>query len=78
MIKLQVEPNHYFNESYDPKARFTSYQYQIYEIIKLKSKNVSEIRIVNGLVSRYLKERNLNISTLDVDKRINPDMVGSI
>ena len=51
--------------------------------IKLKSKNVSEIRIVNGLVSRYLKERylkerNLNISTLDVDKRINPDMVGSI
>jgi hypothetical protein len=32
-MKLQVEPKHYFNESYDAKKRFISYWHQINEIM---------------------------------------------
>ena len=55
-MKLQVEPNHYFNKSYDSKERFISYWTQINEIIKLNPKEVPEIEIGNGFVSNYLKK----------------------
>lgn len=77
-MKLQVEPNHYFNESYDAKKRFISYWHQINEIITLKPKSVLEIGIGNGFVSKYLKERRINVITLDIDRRLNPDVAGSI
>lgn len=77
-MKPQVEPNHYFNESYDSKEQFISYWYQIHEIIELNPKRVLEIGIGNGFVSTYLKKRKLNVVTLDIDKRLDPDMVGSV
>ena len=77
-MKPQVKPNHYFINSYDSKGRFISYWYQINEIIKLNPKKVLEIGIGNGFVSKYLKERRVNILTLDIDKRLNPDIVGSV
>lgn len=77
-MKPQVKPNHYFVNSYDSKGRFISYWYQINEIVKLNPKKVLEIGIGNGFVSKYLKERKVNVLTLDVDKRLNPDIVGSV
>jgi len=77
-MKLQVEPNHYFNKSYDSKERFISYWTQINEIIKLNPKEVLDIGIGNGFVSNYLKKRGINLTTLDIDKRLNPDIVGSV
>lgn len=77
-MKPQVEPTHYFNEVYDSKERFINYWHQINEIIKLNPKLVLGIGIGNGFVSKYLKERKLNIVTLDIDKRLNPDIVGSV
>jgi len=77
-MKPQVEPNHYFNKSYDTKERFISYWHQINEIINLNPKTVLEIGIGNGFVSKYLKERKVNVITLDIDKRLNPDVVGSV
>jgi len=50
-MKTQFEPNHYFNEKYDSKSRFISYWHQIYEIVRLRPKNVLEIGIGNGFVS---------------------------
>jgi len=77
-MKPQVESNHYFNKSYDTKERFISYWHQINEIINLNPKTVLEIGIGNGFVSKYLKERKVNVITLDIDKRLNPDVVGSV
>ena len=77
-MKPQVEPNHYFNESYDSKERFISYWHQINEIVKLKPKRVLEIGVGNSFVSQYLKNRNMNIVTLDIDERLEPDIPGSI
>ena len=75
---IQVEIDHYFNASYDSKGRFCSYWHQINEVISLNPKKVLEVGIGRGFVSNYLKERNINIITLDVDKRLTPDIIGNI
>jgi len=77
-MKTQVEQNHYFNEFYDSKNRFISYWHQIHEIIRLKPKRILEIGVGNGFVSKYLKERRVNVLTLDIDKELNPDIVGGV
>jgi ubiquinone/menaquinone biosynthesis C-methylase UbiE len=77
-MKPQVDPNHYFNKIYDSKERLISYWHQINEIIKLNPEKTLEIGIGNGFVSGYLKKRRINLTTLDIDKRLNPDKVGSV
>jgi len=77
-MKPQVEPGHYLSKSYDSKGRFISYWHQINEIVKLNPEKVLEIGIGSGFVSRYLKERGINVVTLDIDKRLTPDIVGSV
>lgn len=77
-MKVQVEPDHYFDKSYDSKDRIISYWYQIKEIIELNPEKVLEIGIGNGFVSQYLRNRKINILTLDVDERLKPDISGSI
>jgi ubiquinone/menaquinone biosynthesis C-methylase UbiE len=77
-IKPQVKSNHYFNKTYDTKERFLSYWHQVNEIVRLEPDSVLEIGIGNGFVSKYLKERNVNIATLDFDSNLNPDRVGSV
>jgi len=77
-MKLQVDPGHYFNKSYDTKERFISYWHQINEIMELNPKKVLEIGVGDGFVSKYLKERGVNVITLDIDERLKPDAVGSV
>lgn len=74
----QVRPSHYFGIAYDTKRRFCSYWHQIQESIALKPERMLEIGIGNSFVSRYLKERGLNIVTLDFNKQLIPDIAGSI
>jgi len=75
---VQVEADHYFSSNYDTKERFCSYWHQIQESISLKPEKLLEIGIGNGFFSRYLKERGLNVVTLDIDKRLEPDVLGTI
>ena len=70
--------NHYYNGTYDSKERFSSYWHQIDEILSLNAEQVLEIGIGNGLVSSYLNLRKKKIITLDIDKDLNPDVVGSV
>ena len=77
-MKPQVELDHYFDKSYDSKERVISYWHQTKEIIELNPKKVLEIGIGNGFVSQYLKNRNINIVTCDIDEKLNPDITGSI
>ena len=39
---------------------------------------VLEIGIGNGFISRYLKEKGLDITTLDIDEKLHPDFVGDV
>ena len=77
-MKTQVDSSHYFNKSYDSKKRFISYWYQINEIVNLNPKKILEIGIGNGFVSDYLKNRNFKISTMDIDNKLNPTVVGDV
>jgi len=72
------EQFHYFKPDYDTKERFISYWHQINEVMSLKPKKVLEIGIGNGFVTRYLKERGLNVTTLDIVQELEPNVVGSI
>ena len=75
---LQVNHKHYFKTKYDTKGRFCSYWHQINEIILLNPRTILEIGIGNGLVSNYLKQRGLQVTTIDIDQQLNPDKVGSV
>ena len=77
-MKPQVEPTHYFNKSYDTKERFIGYWHQVNEIVMLEPDSVIEIGIGSGFISKYLRERDINITTLDFDPNLNPDRVGSV
>ena len=76
-MNIQVEPDHYFSRTYDSKGRFCSYWHQINEILSLTPESVLEVGIGNDFVSTYLKQRKINIISLDIDERLNPDCVGS-
>ena len=77
-MKAQVEPEHYFNPSYDSKERFISYWHQINELIQLRPSSILEIGIGNGFVSNYLRQRGYAVITLDIEPRLGPDVVGSV
>jgi ubiquinone/menaquinone biosynthesis C-methylase UbiE len=70
--------DHYLKEEYDIKERFSSYWHQINEILSLNSKKILEVGIGGGMVSSYLKVRGKQITTLDIDKKLSPDVVGSV
>jgi len=77
-MKPQVQPAHYFENAYDSKERFISYWHQINEITNCNPHSVLEVGIGNGLTSYYLKQRGINSTTLDVDRRLHPDISGSV
>ncbi|MCX9010305.1 MAG: methyltransferase domain-containing protein [Candidatus Methanoperedens sp.] len=74
----QLESNDYFGRSYDTKERFIGYWHQINEVVGLNPTKVLEIGIGSGFISKYLKERKINVITLDIKKELKPDVCGSI
>lgn len=70
--------NPYFNNSYDTKERFCSYWHQIDEIMSLGPDRVLEIGIGNGFVTRCLKEKGVNVKTLDIVHSLKPDIMGTV
>lgn len=64
----------YSRKNYDSKARFCSYWHQINEVLALNPEKVLEVGVGTGFVSRYLKEKGLNIVTIDIEERLGPDV----
>ncbi len=78
MGNIQVSPETYLKLDYDNKKRFISYWHQINEIAQTGSSNILEIGIGNGFVSNYLLDHGFDIKTLDIDGKLDPDVVGSV
>lgn len=74
----QVPASRYFRPQYDHQARFLSYWHQINAIWSLMPQSALEIGIGNSLVADYLKQREINILTLDIDANLHPDCAGSV
>ena len=78
ILKPQVERSHYFASSYLTPGRIAVYSYQFSEIVKLKPKSILEIGIGNGLLSFLLKQSGLDVTTLDFDASLKPDITASV
>lgn len=74
----QKKAMNYFYEKYDSKERFCSYWHQIDEIISSNPKNILEIGVGNGFVSRYLIQRGFKVATIDLEKDLLPTVSASV
>jgi len=74
---IQVDKSHYF-KCYDTRSRFSSYWHQIDEVLNTGSSSVLEIGVGNKTVSKYLLDHKINITTLDIDKKLFPHVAGSV
>ena len=77
-MNLLAKSVHYFRPSYDTKGRFNSYWHQIDEALSLMPRQVLEVGVGNGFVSKYLKERGIDVKTFDINHRLTPDIIGSV
>lgn len=68
----------YAGRTYDSLDRFVSYWHQIDVIRSAEPDRVLEIGVGNGFVSNYLRDRGLDVVTLDVNPALGPDVLGSI
>ena len=68
----------YFYREYDDKKRWASYWNQISEIARFNPENVLIVGKGNGLISEYLKLRNIKNITLDIDESLNSDVIASV
>lgn len=68
---------HYY-DNYDTFKRWVSYFHQIDETKKTNPDSVLVIGVGNGLVPGYLKDRGYNVTTLDVDPELNPDILADV
>lgn len=71
-------PGHYFEPGYDTKERFVSYWHQAGELLAGNHRKVLEIGVGNGFLSSYLRRRGLDVTTLDIDAALSPDVTGSV
>ncbi len=73
----QVSKQHY-SYTYDHKARWISYWYQIRSVLAFAPQTVAEIGIGNALTTNYLKSNEVNVTTIDIDPELHPDVCASV
>jgi ubiquinone/menaquinone biosynthesis C-methylase UbiE len=75
----QVEKSAYSFEKYCGLDRWSSYHYQLREILKKSPETVLEVGGGDGVVMRYLRANtNINYKNLDIAEDLSPDILGSV
>lgn len=77
MRKPQVEPD-YLNMPYLSKERWTSFWYQLMEVMEVKPESVLEIGPGPGIVIRAIRDFGVFGVTVDIDFRLRPTVVADI
>ena len=77
-MKTQVNEKHYEFSSYVSLKRWNSYYYQIREMLNTSGKEILLIGVGDGIVAKIGEHYSKNITTLDFDKYLNPNIVGSV
>lgn len=77
MTELQLQSTHFYDREYDNKARFISYWHQINEVLSLCPAELLEIGVGNKFLTKYLKDRGLQVTTLDINDRLYPDVLAN-
>ncbi len=68
----------YLSDEYFAYSQLWSFSEQIYQINLLKPVNMLEIGVGNGFVSRFLENMGVNVTTLDINPALDPDIVAPV
>lgn len=75
----QVDRDHYQFEKYVGLDRWSSYHYQLREILATRPATVLEIGVGDSAVGMYVKRNTaIRYTSCDMAKDLNPDVVGSV
>lgn len=70
--------NNNYQFDYDNKERFCSYWHQVNEIISLNPRTILEIGVGTKFVTDYLRKRNFNVTTVDINFSLKPDVIADV
>lgn len=78
MVQVDREEG-YSAERYGTLSRFSSYYYQIRELLRTKPESILEIGLGDGVTANYLKNHiGIAYTTADFAADLNPDIVADI
>jgi ubiquinone/menaquinone biosynthesis C-methylase UbiE len=77
-MEVQIDHTVYNDLEYVDKGRMNSFWHQCDAVVKLKPANVIEIGTGNGLVKFVLQKGNIPVTTVDIDEKLNPDVLASV
>lgn len=75
----QINKNYYSFEKYCYISRWSSYFYQIREILDLRAKSILEIGVGDGVLRNYIKNNtDTEYKSLDLNEDLRPDIIGTV
>ena len=74
----QIDNPDYMTMEYLSRERWISFWYQIMEVNKTSSKKILEVGPGPGIVSEILNRMSVNITTLDIDPKLNPNVCADV
>ena len=77
-MKSRDGAKHYLEDAYNTKERFASYWHQINEVLSRNPHDLLEVGIGNGFVNKYLKERRVQATSVDINTELGPDVVADV
>jgi SAM-dependent methyltransferase len=77
-MSAQVQEGYYVTEKYASLNRFISYYYQIDAVRRTNPKTVLFVGVGDGLVPEFLKKSGYEVTTLDFDPVLKPDVAGDV
>lgn len=78
ILKSQVQKSHYNFLNYNNKKTWMNFWYQITYVLNLTPETVLEIGPGNKTVTDALQKNGVSVTTVDIDKNLNPDFVTSV
>src|SRR5262249_34963101 len=69
---------HYWSRDYNSKERFCSFWHQVDETLSLEPETVLEVGPGSGIVTYCLRHAGIQMTTVDLDAELGPDVVGSV
>jgi 2-polyprenyl-3-methyl-5-hydroxy-6-metoxy-1,4-benzoquinol methylase len=77
-MKRQVKKEHYEFSKYISAEKWSSYYYQLIEILKIEPKNILEVGPGPELIRKVLEENGIRYFSCDIDRNLYPDYLQSV
>jgi SAM-dependent methyltransferase len=74
----QVDAGHYRTDAYNTKERLCSMWHQLDEVRSFGPSTVLEVGPGNGMVTGWLRDRGIAVTTVDIDATCGPDDLASV